>query len=573
MKFVHYAALSCALGFAAGASWEDDSVEGVSSAQTILTSAQARDLPYYHYIGYGRAADIQTDIGSYTNSFGSTCTVQLDVVYLTRDHDAIARETCRPATPGEDCRTSNCLPLTQQDSHHCVATSNVDGHGYNNNKQVLARRLTETIGFPALPANLRIAQIFKAHGTMSYEWFLKTTITQTEGTAGSCAVDLTASKIEPYNPDQYFCAGRNDDTHPASGQAGVDYKNIRPDNAHLYPFVNATYPDIGYFSDTADLPFSPTSQHYAEDLAVVGPPAGGADESFFFNLGASPQIDYSCLNVYLTSLGKPKEGCASIRIGVGENAGTPTNWGFNLLDVEDCGVLPYPESVCCGNDKAGCGSETRENCFWNAQMKQCYARGNVLDLKPNPSGDNELASRDNLMHSFISNNVNGPKSSWVATEAQIARKLDGLNRRRWFFELTVAEKSTDITTQCEWQASVSFVSHTTGGICEPTTRLRCDRQAEQCFGNDWPFTAWPRYWRSIDSEFTVRNTDSSKYKTCNCLKQKEVCLRQGGCYATNRYANVLDNCLEEKCGNWCNPAGTAQYSVAALLVAAVALLL
>ena len=100
----------------------------------------------------------------------------------------------------------------------------------------------------------------------------------------------------------------------------------------------------------------------------------------------------------------------------------------------------------------------------------------------------------------------------------------------------------------------------------------CDGVEETCFATD--LYKYPRYWRQNEPDATLKDVlEKSEYKTCNCLKQKEICYRKNGCLSSKRYELILQNCLEAGCGDFCNSSGSVMgLNLAALLVAVIALM-
>jgi len=579
MKMAGMMAL-CAV--ASAASWEHKAVEGVNHpAQTIIGKTEDFGVGKHtvlHYIGYGRGAKVQSGEfpGDMTGS-NAGCAPKIHLVYAARDNAAIAKKTCAKKKNGSTCVTQDakngqmCAPAVYSEQNVCIAVEEVSGHGFGdaeNEKFDWVESATEIPGDG-------VAHTFKSHGTLNYEWFVRVEF-ERQAICNSNGYGVSMKSMQPVNPEQTACVARSDDEQQGFGnsESKVRYESVVPGNLHQYPFLNVTH-NNSYFAEHADLPMNPDAKFIMEDLFVAGPSGSEKSTSHYWNLGASPQIDFSCLMVWLTAAGKADQPeCQAVQKDVGSDA--KGDWSFNLIEVSDCGIAPYPESDCCAMRKEECSlpnSVGKNLCWWNAQEKQCYETPKQkIDLRTRGQGSNDNLDSTTMMHSVISNEVNGAQSSWVTDIAAIQRGIQGYNRKRWFFELEMNDKPA--TGRCEWSATVSFASHTTGGVCEPTTRSRCDTQADACFANNYPVTAWPRFWRHYETPTKiVADHSEALYKQCNCLKQKEVCYRQGGCYTTKKYQMILENCNDIGCGNWCNSAGAAQWSFAALLVAALALVL
>ena len=104
-----------------------------------------------------------------------------------------------------------------------------------------------------------------------------------------------------------------------------------------------------------------------------------------------------------------------------------------------------------------------------------------------------------------------------------------------------------------------------------TTQQTCEAQTNMCLATD-P-AEYPRFWNLAADTFEVREDLNENYKVCNCLKEKEVCYRGGGCMSTKRYQLILQNCLEAGCGNYCNSGGQIAVSLFTIALIVLTILL
>jgi len=185
--------------------------------------------------------------------------------------------------------------------------------------------------------------------------------------------------------------------------------------------------------------------------------------------------------------------------------------------------------------------------------------------------------------SFASYAVNGPKSSYVVQDTELLGGWTGATNRRWFLRLkNNYGSSADV---CPITITASFRSNTNGGTCEPGSRQQCDETEVKCMHNRHSAVAdivnsvdpkFVQYWHPFktgDHEHpgNHKHLVDKNYQVCNCLKEKEICLRKTGCVSTKRYQLVLQNCYESGCGNFCNPASALRAGLGSLLAAAAAL--
>eukprot|EP01062_Namystynia_karyoxenos_P031339 TRINITY_DN2324_c0_g1_i1.p1 TRINITY_DN2324_c0_g1~~TRINITY_DN2324_c0_g1_i1.p1 ORF type:complete len:707 (+),score=229.93 TRINITY_DN2324_c0_g1_i1:145-2265(+) len=177
-------------------------------------------------------------------------------------------------------------------------------------------------------------------------------------------------------------------------------------------------------------------------------------------------------------------------------------------------------------------------------------------------------------------------SSYVSLADIVREGYFGSGNRRWLLEYT--NNYGKSTQPCLQAVTLGYKGTVNGGICEPAGRQFCDARADACatWNVDNPATdtsTYPRFWSAFrdlrqdvhtrsDTQVTTTDsngnvhtitrttvvtttfpdTPSKRYRTCNCLKEKEICYRQVGCLSTKRYQLILQNCLEAGCGNFCN---------------------
>ncbi|KAJ9447755.1 hypothetical protein DIPPA_30884 [Diplonema papillatum] len=362
-------------------------------------------------------------------------------------------------------------------------------------------------------------------------------------------------------------------TNPADGFC------VQPQDSQVISGDDA--PAIDYFATDAELPRHSSRKFVAETRYVPGlntiavPPTFcfarpacvdtsgcAANEvclngccktgsQMVYDLGLGPQMDISCLNVFSSpAVVSAPAGC------------TPSTdaYALTLVDAVDCnefshmltppynGCCPIKSAEECDNFEAS-ATATNRVCMWAAGRCHPTISMHTVDLKT----DAVLTDKQSVF-SFSSSSMNGPRSEYVQLDDHVFDPSnDNVGNRRWFLKYTLLDLPTDPSTgACDKFVTLSFKSTTTGGLCEPSSRSFCDGQAETCMRTN-PLE-YPRYWRWSENAAEVRSDYlDDEYKTCNCLKQKEICYRKNGCVSTKRYQLILMNCLDQGCGNWCTP--------------------
>jgi len=220
-------------------------------------------------------------------------------------------------------------------------------------------------------------------------------------------------------------------------------------------------------------------------------------------------------------------------------------------------------------------------CFWNPQNEMCYP-ADTLSIR---SLKEAVGSTET--YTIQSGHVHLPQSSYVVQEGELRGGFQGNQMRRWFLRVgnhmrlndpnTGHVSNTHITNgglnnatsvTCPLSVTVSYKSNTHGGTCEPSGRNMCDAQADSCtkkFG--WAVRNGLQFWKKDEGEEHALDKNMQMYNGCNCLKEKEICYRNVGCTSTKKYQLILQNCYDQKCGDYCNSAGSARATLFMVLAA------
>eukprot|EP01061_Rhynchopus_euleeides_P031975 TRINITY_DN529_c0_g1_i1.p1 TRINITY_DN529_c0_g1~~TRINITY_DN529_c0_g1_i1.p1 ORF type:complete len:537 (+),score=200.54 TRINITY_DN529_c0_g1_i1:55-1665(+) len=503
---------------------------------------------YRHYLGYARGGRYTVNTAGCTAD-ASKLTFRLAYAINGTGECTTLNSTgfCATTTPD----TAQCVSKTREAIADCVSVSTVQP------TSVAGTPLAATTWFYS---PLGTTLDYKGHGTDKYQWFLEYILDADITTAG-CS--LTANG-KAYAPEEGFCVAPVD----------TEWKSD----------------SVTYFASGAELPRHIGDNYLISTKAVGGDLENGSlsttDPSVTFgywDLGLGPRIELSCLRVYTTPSQVAGSGCEALQTGYGAAAGgsSPSLWGFDLMVAPDCRNPAGSEFCCALSTKDSCQTQTDSNgvgCVWvdfgiaqvedSPRQAECYSANDVryIDLK-----DSGVIGKTGEQFVFDSDRANTPDSSLITRPHEKDLGWNTVQNNRWL--LRYQNKDTAPSTTCPAAVTVSTISHTTGGICEPSARALCDATEAKCGSANQ--TLYPRYWRQNDLVSEVSGIlAKDEYLTCNCLKQKEICYRKNGCLSTKKYELILQNCLEAGCGNYCNsPAAQVGVSMVALLFAFAALLL
>jgi hypothetical protein len=258
--------------------------------------------------------------------------------------------------------------------------------------------------------------------------------------------------------------------------------------------------------------------------------------------------------------------------------------------ARDCAAQRYggPATDLNGHERYNAATGGWHACWWNPQNEMCYP----ADTLSTRSLKEVVGSTET--YTIQSGHVNLPQSSYVVQEGELKGGFQGNQMRRWFLRVgnhmrlnspnslsnpTGHVSNTHIhngglatatSITCPLSVTVSYKSNTHGGTCEPSGRNMCDAQADACtrkFG--WAVRNGLQFWKKDEKEEHALDKNEKIYNGCNCLKEKEICYRNVGCTSTKKYQLILQNCYDQKCGDYCNSAGSARATLLMVLAAVV----
>eukprot|EP01064_Diplonema_japonicum_P011681 TRINITY_DN1911_c0_g4_i1.p1 TRINITY_DN1911_c0_g4~~TRINITY_DN1911_c0_g4_i1.p1 ORF type:complete len:508 (+),score=144.75 TRINITY_DN1911_c0_g4_i1:40-1524(+) len=412
---------------------------------------------------------------------------------------------------------------------------------------------------------------FKSHGTPDRTFSMAYTVTS----VGTCSLAFNA-RVK--RPEDLHCINDADLLQEMQGGGhipGQSDEGFPRHHQRLYSRETTTVPSN-----------SSSSSLVAED----------ADTSIvYFGLGIGPMLEMSCLHAFTTPSQYYAAGvndvCRAqmtgtdavhasvqhnvyIKEGYDCNAFTDATRG-NTLAVGLFGNDETERAVygtCCSMTNASTcnsvwtlvsGTNTRA-CFWVEAEGTCYPEysSTLVDMQ------GLVGLNDTL--NIASSEVHKPKSTYVTDPDLLADAYQGVTARRWWL---VVQNTVAVAAplECGTTVTVSYISTTTGGQCEPSSRNLCDNTMATCMALPTVETTTPVYWEAaIPAADAIRN---DKFHTCNCLKQKEVCYRKGGCISTKKYQLILQNCLDQGCGDYCNSGAGLVASLAMTIFAVLAVML
>ncbi|KAJ9447751.1 hypothetical protein DIPPA_30886 [Diplonema papillatum] len=403
-------------------------------------------------------------------------------------------------------------------------------------------------------------QYIKAFGKSTFAFFVLYDL------AGCASVTLIWN-ARSKDPADGFCVTQADTQVPNDADEIPDYSNAA-----------AALPRHSMMNFVADTKYLP--------MTTGTGPANRGTNMWTLDLGAAPMVQLSCLGVYLTSM--DATSCPDVREGT--DLASPSVAVY-LMDTFDCNAFTDPRqgqeilpvgllgnteadrqvfASCCALDSLNsCNSKLLANgenaCTWANSRSTCYPlySSTTIDLT------GMVGLKDTV--TFQSAHMYRPLSTNVADETLTRDYYDGSATRRW--NLVVANNFA--TPGCDLFASTSFISSATGGLCEPSSRRVCDAAEATC-GQTLIDETTPIYWDAgrarTSPAAALEVIAEDKFKTCNCLKQREVCYRKNGCVSTKKYQLILMNCLDQGCGNYCNSAGALQLSLVSVLLVIAATL-
>eukprot|EP01061_Rhynchopus_euleeides_P031976 TRINITY_DN529_c0_g2_i1.p1 TRINITY_DN529_c0_g2~~TRINITY_DN529_c0_g2_i1.p1 ORF type:complete len:550 (+),score=236.57 TRINITY_DN529_c0_g2_i1:80-1651(+) len=404
----------------------------------------------------------------------------------------------------------------------------------------------------------------------------------------------------------------NDITEAVTPETPYYFKSTGFEKRHFFIQINATAagtllfnarvksPEDLYCVEKTDIEAFYEGEQYPQpsdslvrtstSVPAVSPNVSVMNNYRAFDLGISSAIELGCLHVFTTPLVNLSTvaECKKSEYGTdfAEDLVTNTLLTVSLRDTYPCTIHTNTTSdldayllpvglfgdtetqrsllnTCCKKytavDCQAVNLQMSDTCLWNHQDEVCYPNyhSTSRDLK------RFVGLNTSHTRTFQALRANTPKSSLVADRDIVVRQYQVQNERKWHLIV-----ENPLTEGCSQAVDVSFTKTNTGGICEPSARKMCDMREQQCIKSQGINQAspWPVFW-----DFS--NKDDDEYKTCNCLKQKEVCYRKNGCLSTKKYELILQNCLEAGCQNYCNSGAPLQLSMAALLLALSAMLL
>eukprot|EP01059_Diplonema_ambulator_P021015 TRINITY_DN349_c0_g2_i1.p1 TRINITY_DN349_c0_g2~~TRINITY_DN349_c0_g2_i1.p1 ORF type:complete len:514 (+),score=161.68 TRINITY_DN349_c0_g2_i1:44-1585(+) len=481
--------------------------------QETLTSATT----LYHYVGESRQADVNLV------SVSSGCaTCEVSLVYATITTSAWCTEN-----------SGMCSCLEQTNSSACVNMTS-----------------SSIVQSDAISPSTHMQ--FFAHGRSAYSYFMAITVSGFSLTCTSAAITVTAN-VSVTNVNGPNCVRPVDTQHQLQKEGALDF-----------------------FNAEAATPYHPGKVYELTTRTATSPSAESTSNIIYYNLGAAPQIEMSCLHVHVTpSEASQSAGCPSIQLLTYGSMPSTNDVTVDLLGVFECSIngfnamMPDEYAMCCGANKTTCLAGVATGaCLWDEGAEACYTTWSMHTTSMVSVVDAEGT------YVFASNRVHGPQSSYVSNVESLNDWPFSVWNRRWLLAITNKMSPTG-TGSCDISVSTSFVSVTTGGLCEPSSRQQCDATMDACLVTE-PMDQ-PRYWKQYEvnvTELTFNTTvKEEKYGTCNCLKQKEVCYRKGGCTSTKKYQLILQNCLDQGCGNYCNSgAGVVASLVMSVLAVLVVML-
>eukprot|EP01062_Namystynia_karyoxenos_P031340 TRINITY_DN2324_c0_g1_i2.p1 TRINITY_DN2324_c0_g1~~TRINITY_DN2324_c0_g1_i2.p1 ORF type:complete len:607 (+),score=203.46 TRINITY_DN2324_c0_g1_i2:119-1939(+) len=571
-----------------------------SRTKLTSTTLSVDTRRYYYYLGRGQFVKIDCLRGDVTNANDKFF---VRVIYA-RPPTASTNASCMASTT---CSSTDnkCVWVTEGTAAQPLACTSAacscmglgDTNRNGDEEGISEVGVSRTIEFPRDKAvfldsaqiNDKLPLIFKSHGLEEVDFYFEYWAQASGTTAVTASFSFDARAASPAD---YFCVKPNETESIKDGKVPtVDRAVARLPRHQGFQFVIDHGEVAGNVGNTGSV--------------------GNGLNYYYYDLGRGPQIDLSCLNVYVTPTNMPSNpahpcgdgqyGWDSIRTPgvrpIAPNASaTPLAepYDVDLVDSFDCDAYTmwsqsdaltvaggtalighniaspsnhlnttaafFSRSVCCFQmDPQACADQVfndyprngSQACWWNPQNRKCYPADTMsaLSLRDGPLGSNDSLS---VASAF----VHGPRSTGVVQRGELNADWTGVTNRRWFLRITnkASFGPTTAPDTCALSTMVSYESTTTGGVCEPGGRLQCDRQEVRCFDKYGSDIVWGmQYWKQF-MQFTDSGSGSfgKLYRPCNCLKEKEICYRQVGCLSTKRYQLILQNCLEAGCGNFCN---------------------
>ena len=287
------------------------------------------------------------------------------------------------------------------------------------------------------------------------------------------------------------------------------------------------------------------------------------------DLGGGPILDIECLYVHTTPL------VSSTRCAAGQVGHAALNFRVNIIEMYGCNAFTFSPnndqilgvgllgenvqeraqySRCCPMTNAtSCSSvqfsRVRENSFQRENIHACrWINEECLPTYSMTTTDVTpvVGTREKI--SLQSHAVHIARSTVISDKRLMEARYQGVSARRWFLQVINEQIQGSPTGMCDQVVTTSFISTTTGGLCEPSGRQMCETRAAQCRTSPAPRDNAMWFAAKADNNSTW---PLEKFSTCNCLKEKEVCYRKSGCLATKRYQLILQNCLEAGCGDFC----------------------
>eukprot|EP01060_Flectonema_neradi_P008026 TRINITY_DN1572_c10_g1_i1.p1 TRINITY_DN1572_c10_g1~~TRINITY_DN1572_c10_g1_i1.p1 ORF type:complete len:591 (+),score=103.89 TRINITY_DN1572_c10_g1_i1:64-1773(+) len=390
---------------------------------------------------------------------------------------------------------------------------------------------------------------YKTHGKALFKIFLEYEYPLTD----TCTSRLTARWIvRAMTPGEEHCVTESDAGVPLELDSFYDYSTERaaqPRHAGTVFKKDTTVLSTKYVDD-------PVVEHWDQNIHYV-------------DLGRGPIVDLECLHVHTTPLvqsatcqpGQVGHIANNIRVNVlelyGCNAFTysPTNGqllGVGLFGENEKERTAY--SRCCTQtNSTSCSSvqftRMAENSFITENVHACmWMEDECLPTYSMTTTDvtSVVGTREKI--SLQSHAVHSARSTLISDKGLVEARYQGVSARRWFLQLINENIQGSAIGMCDQVVTTSFISATTGGICEPSARQMCEMRAAECRTKPAPRDNAMWWAAKADSNSTW---PLEKYSTCNCLKEKEACYRKNGCLATKKYQLILQNCLEEGCGDYC----------------------
>jgi len=535
--------------------------------------------------------------------------------------------TAKAVVQPKDCTRETC---------DCVAIGDTNGDGVNTGeKELVESRLfsftmDESVGsghemWNGQGITNKDPVIYKAHGGMDEALFFVQYWTNKGAARLSTPelniADVTASisftaRVEL--PSDYFCF--------TEAEARMPYYGADPlENPELTG--EAEIPRHAGFQYMIDKPRIVSSAS-GNDSFWLG------SNYRYWDLGTGPQIDLSCVNVWTTMTGLPHSSvsmCTNAQYGfdqmgwnnkialLGNASALGSNVSVDVLDVFDCNAYTmwteqienkdyglttgvktasnpskyvdpfYSRNLCCYQTTArDCAAQKyvvtderngQHACFWNPQNEMCYP-ADTLSIR---SLKDMVGATD--IYTIQSGHVHLPQSSYVVQEGELKGGFQGNQMRRWFLRVgnhmrlndnthfTTNGHASATSVTCPLSVTVSYKSNTHGGTCEPSGRNMCDAQADMCTKKyGWAVRNGLQFWKKDEAPEHALDKNPKIYNGCNCLKEKEICYRNVGCTSTKKYQLILQNCYDQKCGDYCNSAGSARATLF-MVIAAVLLVL